>query len=50
MRWEDKERSANVEDRRGGGGGKGKVVIGGGATVVLVIIGLFFGIEPQKPA
>jgi len=48
MRWEDKERSANVEDRRGGGGGKGKVVIGGGATVVLVIIGLFFGIEPQK--
>jgi len=46
MKWEGREESENVEDRRGFNG-KAGVAIGGGA-VVLVILALIFGVDPQK--
>jgi len=46
MRWEDEERSDNVEDRRGMSVSRG--VVGGGiGTVILVIVALYFGIDPS---
>ena len=46
MRWEDKERSENVEDRRGMHVSRG--VVGGGiGTVILVLAALYFGIDPS---
>jgi uncharacterized protein len=54
MRWDDLERSGNVEDRRGeegGGGGFGLPIGGGGlgigAIVVLGLIGWALGIDPR---
>lgn len=44
MRWQGREQSKNVEDRRGGGGGMRKV--GGGiglGTIVLIALTLLFG-------
>jgi len=46
MRWKDRERSTNVEDRRGMPAKRG--IIGGGiGTVILVLVGLYFGVDPS---
>ena len=46
MRWEDQERSENVEDRRGMRVSRG--VMGGGiGTVILVLAALYFGVDPS---
>ncbi|MEZ6141124.1 MAG: neutral zinc metallopeptidase [Zavarzinella sp.] len=37
MRWEGRERSSNVEDRRGMGG-KGKLALGGGGIAIVALI------------
>lgn len=46
MRWEDKEESENVEDRRGMPVSR-KVMGGGIGTVILVLVALYFGIDPS---
>jgi len=46
MRWKDRERSTNVEDRRRMPAKRG--IIGGGiGTVILVLVGLYFGVDPS---
>ena len=46
MRWEDEERSENVEDRRGMHVSRG--MVGGGiGTVILVLAALYFGVDPS---
>ncbi len=46
MRWQDEERSDNVEDRRGMPVSRG--MVGGGiGTVILVLVALYFGIDPS---
>jgi len=46
MRWGDKERSENVEDRRGMNVSRG--MVGGGiGTVILVLAALYFGVDPS---
>ena len=46
MRWEDEQRSGNVEDRRGMPVSRG--MMGGGiGTVILVLVALYFGIDPS---
>jgi predicted metalloprotease len=46
MRWEDEERSKNVEDRRGMRVSHG--IVGGGiGTVILVLAALYFGVDPS---
>lgn len=46
MRWEDEERSENVEDRRRMPASRG--VIGGGiGTVFIVLLALYFGVDPS---
>ncbi len=54
MKWEDQERSSNVEDRRGGGsgGGSGLPRIGGrgvgiGTIAIALVAGWIFGINPM---
>ncbi len=45
MRWEDKRRSTNIEDRRGARVKQG--IIGGGiGTILLVLAALYFGVDP----
>ncbi len=51
MKWEDQERSSNVEDRRGQGMGGGMPRIGGrgiglGSIVIALLAGWIFGINP----
>ncbi len=51
MKWEDQERSSNVEDRRGQAGGGGMRRIGGrgvglGTIVIALLAGWIFGINP----
>ena len=51
MKWEDQERSNNVEDRRGQGMGGGRPRIGGrgiglGSIVIALLAGWIFGINP----
>ena len=51
MKWEDQERSSNVEDRRSQGMGGGKPRIGGrgiglGSIVIALLAGWIFGINP----
>ncbi|MEN6319968.1 MAG: neutral zinc metallopeptidase [Syntrophaceae bacterium] len=46
MRWEDKEESENVEDRRGMPVSR-KVMGGGIGTAILVLVALYFGIDPS---
>ena len=54
MKWEDQERSGNVEDRRGQGGGMGgggRPRIGGrgvgiGTIAIALVAGWIFGINP----
>jgi predicted metalloprotease len=45
MKWEGREESQNVEDRRGLGK---KAAIGGGAGILLLLIALALGMDPQK--
>ena len=51
MKWEDMQRSENVEDARGAGpsgfGGPG-IRLGGGAIVVVVVLSLLFGKNPLE--
>ena len=48
MRWEGREQSGNVEDRRGGGGG-GRMALGGGlGTLVLLLIVWMLGGDPMQ--
>ena len=44
MRWRDRRRSSNIEDRRKAG--KGTVVGGGIGTIVIVLAAMYFGIDP----
>jgi predicted metalloprotease len=47
MRWEGRQESANVDDRRMSGGAR--MAIGGGlGTVVIAIIAMFFGVDPTQ--
>jgi predicted metalloprotease len=47
MKWQGRNESDNVEDRRGMS--KGKLAIGGGAVgIVIIIIKLFLGGDPQQ--
>lgn len=49
MRWEGREQSTNVEDRRGAAMNAGGVVAGGGiGTLVLILIMMFLGANPSK--
>jgi predicted metalloprotease len=47
MRWQDREGSSNVEDRRSAR--PGKVVAGGGVgTIVVLVVMYFMGADPQQ--
>src|SRR5687767_1983341 len=47
MRWEGREQSGNVEDRRRGGGGR--MALGGGlGTLVLLVIVWLLGGDPMQ--
>jgi hypothetical protein len=51
MRWQGREGSENVEDRRSMGGGGRRMLIGGGGGVgllVILLIGMFLGVNPLK--
>ncbi|MEQ1828017.1 MAG: neutral zinc metallopeptidase [Pirellula sp.] len=49
MRWEGREQSANVEDRRGMGAVAGGIALGGGlGTLVLILIMTFLGANPAQ--
>ncbi len=49
MRWQGREGSGNVEDRRSAGGRRTLIGGGGGIGLILiVVIGLFLGVNPQK--
>ena len=49
MRWEGREQSTNVEDRRGLAMAAGSLAAGGGfGTIVLIIIMMFLGGNPQQ--
>lgn len=48
MKWEGREQSENVEDRRGMGRKAGLAVGGGGLLILL--IGMLFGLDPAKLA
>jgi predicted metalloprotease len=49
MKWEGREESENVEDRRGSGARTGLAITGVGGLIVLVIA-LILGIDPQQLA
>jgi len=46
MRWRNRPRSQNIEDRRGIGG-RGIAVGGGLGTIVIVLIAVLFGADPR---
>lgn len=46
MRWQGREESQNVDDRRGMGGGT--IAIGGGGALLLIVLALLFGVDPQQ--
>ncbi len=49
MRWEGREQSTNVEDRRGMAMAAGGLIGGGGiGTIVLMLIMMFLGANPQQ--
>jgi predicted metalloprotease len=50
MKWEDMQRSDNVEDARSGGGGFGGsgIRLGGGAIIVVVVLSLLLGKNPLE--
>ena len=44
MRWQGREQSSNIEDRRGsggGGGGGGMGIIG----IIVVLVGAYYGVD-----
>ncbi len=44
MRWQDREGSNNIEDRRGssgGGGGKSPGIIG----IIVLLVGAYYGVD-----
>lgn len=45
MKWEGREESGNVEDRRGLG--KRGMAIGGAGTLLIVVLALAFGVDPR---
>jgi uncharacterized protein len=45
MQWEGRERSTNVEDRRGLSTG---AVVGGGGGLILVLLALVLGVDPRQ--
>lgn len=48
MRWRGRERSQNVEDRRGRGPSKGVMLGGGGIGALLIaVVAMFLGADPQ---
>jgi predicted metalloprotease len=47
MKWEGREESENVEDRRSFGGKTG-LAVGGGGAIILMLLGLIFGFDPQQ--
>lgn len=48
MRWEDREESANVEDRRGMPAAGGMVMGGGLGTLVIIFLAMILGMNPNK--
>ena len=47
MRWKDRQRSENVEDRRAQGGAQ-RVAVGGGLLgLVIVVVAMLFGVDPR---
>jgi uncharacterized protein len=46
MRWQGREESENVDDRRRMGGPT--MAIGGGGLLVIVVLALLFGVDPQQ--
>lgn len=47
MRWKNRKRSSNVEDRRGKGMGKGKAI--GGGSIIMALLAIFvFGQDPGQ--
>lgn len=49
MKWEGRQESENVEDRRGLGK-KAGLALGGGGSILLLLLALFFGVDPQQLA
>lgn len=49
MKWEGREESENVEDRRGLSP-KAGLALGGGAGIVVLLVAMFLGVDPQKLA
>jgi hypothetical protein len=46
MRWKDRRRSSNIEDRRSAA--RGTTLVGGGiGTIAIVLAALYFGIDPS---
>ena len=45
MKWRDRRRSSNIEDRRGARPG-GRLVGGGIGTIVLILVALYLGVDP----
>lgn len=51
MRWKGRERSENVQDRRGGGGAKVAAAGGGGILMLIVmLVAMYFNVDPQQAA
>src|SRR5262245_54616529 len=48
MKWDDREESENVEDRRGIGAKTGLAIGGGAGGIIILLIALFLGVDPQK--
>ncbi|MDO5059970.1 MAG: neutral zinc metallopeptidase [Neisseria sp.] len=46
MRWQGRQQSSNVEDRRGqGGGGGGRGPVGGILGLIIVLVGAYYGVD-----
>src|SRR5262245_23341864 len=50
MKWEDREESGNVEDRRGLSPKAGIAIGGGLAGIIAVVVALLFGGNPEQVA